>query len=175
MNSAIKKEEDKTEYFDDEETLNAKIETLTDIVKKSKHFVAFTGAGLSTGSGIPDYRSGANTVMATGAGCWEKAANIEKARKEGTMLNPPIKTAFVTTISKAKPSVGHMAMVEMMNQGYLKHIISQNIDGLHRKSGIPENKITELHGNTNTEICQKCESIYLRDYRTRNSNKNKEH
>jgi NAD-dependent SIR2 family protein deacetylase len=68
-----------------------------------------------------------------------------------------------------------MAMVEMMNKGYLKHIISQNIDGLHRKSGIPENKITELHGNSNTEICQKCQSIYLRDYRTRTSNNAKEH
>ena len=98
MNSAIKTEEEKTEYFDDEETLNTKIEQLADMVKNSKHFVAFTGAGLSTGSGIPDYRSGANTVMETGAGCWEKAANIDKARKEGTMKHAPIKIAFITTI-----------------------------------------------------------------------------
>lgn len=68
------------------------------MVKNSKHFVAFTGAGLSTGAGIPDYRSGANTVLATGAGCWEKKANIEKAKKEGKLYNPPIKTSFNVTI-----------------------------------------------------------------------------
>ena len=68
------------------------------MIKKSNHFVAFTGAGLSTGAGIPDYRSGANTVMKTGAGCWEKKANIEKARKNGTLYNPPIKAEFKVTI-----------------------------------------------------------------------------
>ena len=81
------------------------------MIKNAQHFVAFTGAGLSTGAGIPDYRSGANTVMKTGAGCWEKAANLAKAKKEGTMINPPIKTPFNTTISKAKPTVGHMSLV----------------------------------------------------------------
>ena len=60
--------------------------------------MTFTGAGLSTSSGIPDYRSGANTVLSTGAGCWEKKANIEAARKAGKLYNPPIKTAFKVTI-----------------------------------------------------------------------------
>ena len=60
-------------------------------IQESNHFVAFTGAGISTGAGIPDYRSGAKTVLKTGAGCWEKAANIEKARKEGKILHAPAK------------------------------------------------------------------------------------
>lgn len=65
-----------------------------------------------------------------------------------------------------------MALVELMNQGYLKHIISQNIDGLHRKSGIPADKISELHGNTNLEVCEKCKRGYMRDFRVRNGSKN---
>ena len=49
------------------------------MIMSSKHFVAFTGAGISTAAGIADYRSGVNTVLNTGPGCWEKAANIQKA------------------------------------------------------------------------------------------------
>jgi len=68
-----------------------------------------------------------------------------------------------------------MALVQLMRKGYLKHIISQNIDGLHRKSGIPQSGITELHGNTNLEICEKCASGYMRDFRVRTATKNNDH
>lgn len=68
-----------------------------------------------------------------------------------------------------------MALVEMMNKGYLKHIVSQNIDGLHRKSGIPADGISELHGNTNCEQCAKCRTMYMRDYRVRTSGKVHDH
>ena len=70
--TAIKTEEEKTEYFDSEDVLELKITALAKMIKVSKFFIAFTGAGLSTAAGIPDYRSGANTVLKTGAGCWEK-------------------------------------------------------------------------------------------------------
>ena len=59
------------------------------MIRESKHFVSFTGAGISTASGIPDYRSGADTVLKTGAGCWEEMANIAKARKEGKLKYEP--------------------------------------------------------------------------------------
>lgn len=68
-----------------------------------------------------------------------------------------------------------MAMVELINKGILKHIISQNCDGLHRRSGIPADKISEVHGNTNLEKCKKCGKDYMRDFRTRNSQKVHEH
>ena len=58
-------------------------------------------------------------------------------------------------------------MVELINKGHLKHIISQNIDGLHRKSGVAADKASELHGNTNLEMCDKCGANYMRDFRVR--------
>jgi NAD-dependent SIR2 family protein deacetylase len=174
--TAIKSEEAKKEYFDSPAVLEKKVQELADMILESNNFTVFTGAGISTASGIPDYRSGANTVLKTGAGCWEKAANIQKAKREGKLLNAPAKPAeFNIKISQAMPSKTHMAMVEMMERGILKHVISQNIDGLHRKSGIPGNKISELHGNTNLEICKKCGKDYMRDFRTRTSQKNFDH
>ena len=83
--TALKTEQEKKEYFDEPEVLEDKINRLAELVRNSNNMSAFTGAGLSTAAGIPDYRSGANTVVETGAGCWEKAANIQKARKEGKL------------------------------------------------------------------------------------------
>lgn len=145
------------------------------MVRESKNMAAFTGAGLSTAAGIPDYRSGANTVVETGPGCWEKAANIEKARKEGKLYQKPTKTKFDVTIQKAFPTRAHMALKELMDQGILNSIISQNVDGLHRKSGIPANQIYELHGNTNLEVCEKCNQDYMRDFRVRDAKKAHDH
>ena len=78
-------------------------------------------------------------------------------------------------MSKAYPTKTHMALVELHKQKKLNHIISQNIDGLHLKSGIPENSISELHGNRNLEICTKCNKQYLRDVGVRTAKVAKEH
>lgn len=63
-------------------------------------------------------------------------------------INRPTKFTRIETV-KALPTMSHMALSELMRKDYLKFLISQNIDGLHRKSGIPVDKISELHGNTN--------------------------
>lgn len=76
--TAIKTEEEKKEFFDPPEVLDQKCEMLAQWIKASEHFVAFTGAGISTSAGIPDFRSGYNTVLETGPGAWEKAANKSK-------------------------------------------------------------------------------------------------
>ena len=78
-------------------------------------------------------------------------------------------------MAQARPTKCHMAMVELVNKGYLKHIISQNTDGLHRKSGVPAENISEVHGNRNLEICQKCGQNYMRDFRVRTAQKCHDH
>ena len=62
-----------------------------------------------------------------------------------------------------------MAMVELTEREHLKFIVSQNVDGLHRKSGIPAANLSELHGNTNLEVCEECGREYMRDTRVRNA------
>lgn len=62
-----------------------------------------------------------------------------------------------------------------MKEGHLKHVISQNTDSLHLKSGVPFHKLTELHGNTTIEYCTECSKLYFRDYRCRNSEDPKFH
>ena len=74
--TAIKNEEEKKEYFDSPQELDRKVEKLAQMIMSSEHFVAYTGAGISTAAGIADYRSGVNTVLKTGPGCWEKAATV---------------------------------------------------------------------------------------------------
>ena len=174
MNTALKTEEEKKEYFDSPEVLDKKVSELAEMIGYSKHMSVFTGAGISTAAGIPDYRSGANTVIKTGAGYWESAANIDKARKAGKKVHQIPRSKFDQTIVEAMPTTTHMALVELAERDILKHIISQNIDGLHRKSGIPASKITELHGNMNTEKCEKCNKVYMRDFKIAITNKKKD-
>ena len=74
--TALKTDAEKKEFFDSPKVLDEKVEKLAMMVLSSEHMVSFTGAGISTSAGIPDYRSGWNTVLPTGPGCWEKAAVI---------------------------------------------------------------------------------------------------
>jgi len=166
METAHKTDEEKKEHFDSDEVLDQKVTQLAEWIKASKHFIAFTGAGISTSTGIPDYRSGINTVLPTGPGAWEKAATGNKSKGK-----------FRKAIASALPSPCHMALVKLSEAGLLKYIISQNVDGLHRKSGIPAEKIAEVHGNTNVEICKNkaCKRQYLRDFRVRTAQKVHDH
>lgn len=72
--TAHKTDEEKKEFFDPEDVLDKKIDKLATLILESKHFIAFTGAGISTACGIPDFRSGVGTVLKTGPGAWEKKA-----------------------------------------------------------------------------------------------------
>ena len=100
--TAHKTEEEKKEFFDPPEVLENKVSMLAEMILASNHFVAFTGAGISTACGIPDYRSGYNTVLETGPGCWETAANKQKYEKSqkaaGTQKKAPGKGSLRTSI-----------------------------------------------------------------------------
>ena len=70
--------------------------------------------------------------------------------------NPKLRSGF--------PTKGHMAVKELMDRDIVKTVITQNTDGLHRKSGIPKDKLFELNGNTHKEVCEKCHMDYMRDF-----------
>ena len=152
-------EDEKAEYFDDEITLAKKLDELADLVRRSKHCIIFTGAGISTSTGIPDFRSGMNTVLKTGPGAWE--LRDRKASRS--------KNSKVTGLLQAIPSATHMAILQLQQRGYVKFVVSQNVDGLHLRSGLDPEALSELHGNTNLESCVKCGSKFLRDFRTRSA------
>ena len=114
--------------------------------------VAFTGAGISTESGIPDFRSP--------GGIWTRYKPIyfddflasEEMRRESWRR----KFATDETFMKAEPNAGHRALARLAEQGRLSAVITQNIDGLHQRSGIPDAKVIELHGNATYATCLDC-------------------
>jgi NAD-dependent SIR2 family protein deacetylase len=107
----------------------------------SKYLVVFTGAGISTDSGIADFR-GPN-------GLWTR-------RDQG--LPPPPSVP----LDQARPNAGHLALVQLQVWGYLKFLISQNVDNLHLRSGIHNDLLAELHGNYAQVRCRDCEKTYPR-------------
>jgi NAD-dependent SIR2 family protein deacetylase len=131
--------------------------------------IVFTGAGISTSAGVPDFRSGVNTVLDTGAGWWTTLAEERKQRSLGAAASavPAKAPAKSVDMSKAQPTPTHMALVELQRRGILKYVISQNVDGLHRRSGIPSAQMSELHGNNTVEACDTCHKEYLRDFKIR--------
>ncbi len=118
--------------------------------------IVFTGAGISTESGIPDFRSQ--------GGIWDqyrpvyfdefmrsRAARIEYWRQ---------KTAFYRDLQKARPNQAHLAIAQLHEMGLVEAVITQNIDGLHQASGIPEESVIELHGSNRRVRCMSCGKIF---------------
>ncbi|CAF3746670.1 unnamed protein product [Rotaria sp. Silwood1] len=157
MAHGISDPENKKEHIDSTNVLNDKLDQLAQWIKESQHFIVFTGAGISTATGIPDFRSGMDTVLETGPGEWELEDHKKKRKKTANVIDD---------MQKAIPSLAHMALVALQRQGRLKCVISQNCDGLHLRSGLNPTNLAELHGNMNLELCSKCETKYLRDFDT---------
>jgi len=115
--------------------LDDRIELAAKWITESERLVIFTGAGISTHSGLPDYRGP--------DGVWTR-------RDAG--LPPPKSPPW----DQVKPNLAHTSIVELLNLGKLDYLISQNVDGLHAKSGIPFEKLAELHGNMYFMNCLSC-------------------
>ena len=116
--------------------------------------VVFTGAGISTESGIPDYRSQ--------GGIWDKFQPIYfqefMTSKEARIEYWRRKSELYPDLVRAKPNPAHMAVFHLYEMGLVEAVITQNIDGLHQQSGLPEDSVIELHGNTLRVRCMHCEA-----------------
>ncbi|MHA1694361.1 MAG: SIR2 family NAD-dependent protein deacylase [Candidatus Helarchaeota archaeon] len=127
------------------------IDKLAELIIKSKYTVVLTGAGISTESGIPDFRS-------PGTGLWESVDPIEFGSIEGFQSNQgnffELAKKLAPVIFSAKPNKGHKALAKLEKMGFIKAIITQNIDGLHQRAH--SKNVIEVHGNLRDCYCMNC-------------------
>jgi len=127
------------------------IQRAAEMISTARYCVAFTGAGISTPSGIPDFRSSNN-------GLWQRYDPMRVASLSAFHNNPSLffewfRPLFMTSW-QAKPNAAHMALATLETKGLLKAVITQNIDALHQKAG--SEQVFELHGTCMTFTCPNC-------------------
>lgn len=132
------------------------MDKLKALLSEAKRVAVFTGAGISTESGIPDFRSP--------CGLWTKNQPIEfsefiaseEMRREAWRR----KLAVDRVMKEARPNRGHRAVAELVRRGQTSAVITQNIDNLHQMSGVPDESVIELHGNGTYATCLDCGRRY---------------
>ncbi len=128
------------------------VDTLRDMIAGAERVVFFTGAGVSTESGIPDFRSP--------GGVWDRFKPIYfddfMSSRESRRETWRRKIETDKTMRKAVPNRGHQAIASLVARGKARAIITQNIDGLHQVSGVPDDTVIELHGNSTYCTCLDC-------------------
>jgi len=129
---------------------------LNELISKSEAPVFFTGAGISTNSGIPDFRGPKGIWKTTQPIYFQDFVNSKEKRIESWER----KFSNELNINKAKPNKGHQKIAEIMQKKNLSHLITQNVDNLHQESGVNEDQITELHGNATYAKCLSCHLRY---------------
>ena len=135
---------------------DAGLAALARLIERSRRAVIFTGAGISTESGIPDFRSP--------GGIWTKMTPIdfesflasEAARRESWRRRFEADAVW----REARPNRGHRAVAALVRRGTASAVITQNIDGLHQASGIADDRVIELHGNSTYAHCLDCAARY---------------
>lgn len=128
------------------------IQQLVGLIRSSRRAVIFTGAGMSTESGIPDFRSP--------GGIWTKMMPVEfqdyVRDPEARRVSWQRRFEMEDTWNAVQPNDGHRAVAELVAQGRVSHVITQNIDALHQAAGVPDGQVIELHGNTRYAKCLDC-------------------
>ena len=135
------------------------MEELKQLINNSAYTVVFTGAGISTDSGIPDFRSP--------GGLWNRLAPIDfrdfMASNEMRVETWRRKVLLDQEIGKPEPNKAHYAISQLVDVGKVNKVITQNIDNLHQNSGLSEDQIIELHGNGTFAKCLSCNKKYQID------------
>lgn len=125
------------------------------IIKSSKNLICFTGAGISTPSGIPDFRT-------PGSGEWTKTDPMKVASLSAFKYRPQQFYSWLKPLVKnslaAKPNPAHNSLAALENLGILKCVVTQNIDGLHQLAG--SKNVIELHGTLHTLTCPHCRNQF---------------
>lgn len=134
--------------------MSKEIELICEILREAKHVVFFGGAGVSTESGIPDFRGSGGLYTSEGEG------NEYYLSRRCLTINP---LAFYNFYNKnmvypdAKPNRAHYALAKLEEKGILKSVITQNIDGLHQSAG--SGRVIELHGTVSRSYCMRCGKV----------------
>ena len=131
-------------------------DTLRDFLEECQRCVVFTGAGVSTDSGIPDFRSPGGVWTKNQPIYFQDFIDSEDSRREAWRRKIETDKVMVD----AKPNLGHLAISKMAQSGKMASLITQNIDGLHQASGVPDAMIIELHGNATYSTCLDCAKRY---------------
>ena len=136
---------------------NDKLQEFMDLVNAARKIVFFTGAGISTESGIPDFRS-------PGTGLWTKMKPIQF---QDFIASAEVRTESwrrrfegERVMEDALPNKGHLAVANLMNNGKGLVVITQNVDNLHQAGGVRDDQVIELHGNASYANCLECGTRY---------------
>lgn len=129
--------------------------TLDDLaarIRRTNDIVFFTGAGISTESGIPDFRSPGGKWTRMRPVYFDEFVSSEEARVRAWQRKKESHRLY----QEVKPNIGHTSIGDFEKRGKLLGLITQNIDGLHRRGGVSEDRIVELHGSDRTVVCLGC-------------------
>ena len=141
-------------------SLKDQIEDLKALVERSAVIAGFTGAGISTESGVPDFRSPGSPWLKNPPVPFEAYVRSREARREAWRR----KFAMDDLYRGARPSRGHLALASLVASGRMPAVITQNIDGLQQEAGTPAGKVIELHGNGTYATCLDCGARHELDW-----------